>query len=975
MPGFSPLFTKAQARHLLVAAVLQFTLAGSLLADYLVSPSRSGFQAVNSSGGESFASSKAYRVINWAIQRAGANGGGVVHLAEGEYDIGDFDPITSDGVSWISARPDVRIDNNSTESLPPYQARGTSVTKLTIAASASGEPKAGLIAYINFPTPVDLSRYRAIALWLSPNKSLMAANSSRLQFTFSKQANAVAPFRSVKVWHSDGGKPGWRGHRLPSLTSDGFQLDNPLLPPLTGVRSIGIEIIADPQGQSPIGNTDTVIYLDDLTGHYGQLDMTQDKVVLEGEGPYHTVLKLADYANLPAIYLTARGAGIRQLQIHGNTDNQTLIDYCGGIDSPWELDSMNTSIHHVFIQQTQGSSITMRGSNVRIYENLLTFSENPMIGVVNGNNVDINSNTLKYCTNDSFIYLKYSNSYSNSVTSSTFFPVTKELRLSGSPDVPASYATSRFHEIVNRGVHAYFDTYGHIIKNNKFYNMRSADQQQQAVLLSHGARNILIEGNYFYNSNVEFRKWGWSPGNSRLKDNYFSNGSFTIYGGRDFQVEGNVFDGDSSMRLLDAVARVTGTGNYLGTNATFYDASSGSSVGLTSSNPGIVEPRAGASWEWGSVINGGFEDGSGQYPDGWVQIGDPLYSTHIWTTNPLLAVHGAKAAQTIVQGFVGGPGFQHQAGWTTASYIRVFPGEVLTAQALVKLQRYMPVVTGGTSIQGLRFRIDYFSEDGSVCATPGQDVAVLTDNRAWVRLKSDIVVPRYCTRAILGIYLANANGRFTIDEVKLYRKYQARDISMDVSLDNADFENFSGSPDDLVADSFQGWADRSSASSAGVMAVSNSTDGSIAMQIQRRSADGNAWISQQLYPLEPDTDYHLEFWAKTDAVSPAGWGRIQIVDVYPPKVWLHNDLSIWDRAGTYVDDLTVAENDWTRKAINFRTPSASVFSGNVELRFFSGGTSSLYIDKVRLYQGFGYATPPRPGTSPVYPAAVAPILQ
>lgn len=937
----------------------------ALSLDYTVSPEGAGFKAVDESTGQPvFESNKAHEVINKAIEQVSAAvGGGKVHLVAGTYEVTDFDTITGDNANWVSVRSDVTINNNVTNEtepniLPPYQPQGSAVTKITIAGNSRGNPDSGVIAYINFDAPFDFRKYRALAFWLFPNKRIMTQNYPRFEINFYSQpydtANPPLPVREMKVWHPEPGPNAyharWRGHRLPSISSDGK-----LLPAMTGIRSMSIEILPPLLSCTPDNapactlstddTDDTVLYLDNLTAHYGQIEINKDKghenVILEGDGPYHTIIKMKDYGNLPMIYLTGKNSEIRYLQIYGNTDNATLIDYCGGIDSPWKVDLTGTKIHHNFIHQTQGSSINMRGDNTQIYENLLIHSENPHINAANSQNTDIANNTLKYSTNDAFIYLKYSDSFNNQIRNNSFWPITSQLRDSNSPDNPTSYP-ERFNAIVNTGLLVYSDTYGHTIKGNKFYNMKNESVGHYAVLIQDGAHDISVTDNHFYNSGARIRKGTLSPYNVDFTNNYYNKGTFTITNVNNIEIERNAFTEASKVNLTGSGH--SGNNNYFDPSSwLLFKPNGNSGVGYTFVAPVFNETDAGNSWEWGLVFNGGMEEGRGLYPDGWVPTGSDAYTTHVWTDNPTEGVHGVKAIQTVVTGGAA----NHVAGWSTREPIRVFPGEVLTVHALMKGQG------------GARFDVLFFKENGSACAVVSDTVGAVTVNDAWVRLKKDITIPADCAKVSLGFYLAGAGGNFTADEVKLYRKMNLEEISSSVSLDNPSFETFTGVVDDLAEDDFS-WTKQTQPPTSMLLAVTDSVDGVTALKIHNSQIGTNARASQQVYTLQPDTNYFLEFWAKRDPGVAVDEGRVQLVDLFATsKLFLQNDLKTWSSAGAYLQALSIREIAWTRKAINFRTPPANVFSGNIELRFFNNGSTGLYLDNVRLYRGFGQPGRPR----------------
>lgn len=948
-------------------SVLSFFMCSTIFAaDYTVSPEGEAFKAVDDGSGQTvFTSNKAHEVINWSIEQAGTVGGGTVHLVAGTYEISDFIAIIGDDENWVSARSDVTIDNNVTSELPPYQAQGSSVTKITINADSSGDQATGLIAYHNFDTPLNLTGhknggYSSMTFWLYPNKDIMerATTSSRFQITFCDGLNGGGNCIKNAIYHSEAGDIAihemWRGHKIPYGT-DKF------LPDMSGIKSVGIELIA---GSPLLGDTETVIYLDDITAHNGQIKIYDPNVKLEGEGPYSTILKMKDYGNLPVIHLhlDAKNTEISYLQIHGNTDNAAVIDYSPGVLVPWSgRDFTGTKIHHNFIQQTQGASITMKGTNVKIYENLLTHSENPMVSGPGSQNLDIFNNTFKYCTNDAFLSFRYPSTFGNNIRNNQLWPISNELSNSNSPDNPVSYTEyvptkfglkRRFNHVVKHSILMTGSTHDHIVKDNVFYNMNFVGTTEGAgFIIQDGSNNITVDNNRFYNSNMTIRNYA-DVNNIVFDGNYFDNSRFWVANGYTDTFDNNILKNSTAFTLKGSGH--TGSGNFKDLSTT-YTNESDSEIGFILFEPELQEIKTGNSWEWGDIVNGGFEEGNSLLPDGWSTIGDITYTSNTWTSDPLYGMHGIKSVQTEVVGLNVDTAVDHISGWITESYIRVFPGETLTAQAIVKLENY-----SGFGVvpdqQGLRFSINYYKENGGPCSVSSEDIGLAPpDNDQWIRLKKDVSVPVDCSKALIGFYLTSANGKFTADEVKLYRKRTAKEITSFVSLDNASFENYTGILDDSVEDDFSNWGEIFNSTTSNAFAVSDSIDGVAALKIQHEEFT-QSWVGQQVYTLEPSTNYYFEFWAKKESSADNDVGTVQLVDVYSPKVWLQDDLMTWGDTNNNLNALTITETEWTRKAINFKTPPAELFSGAIEIRLINNGSADLYLDNVRLYEGFGQSS-------------------
>ncbi|MBI5462105.1 MAG: hypothetical protein HY941_07985 [Gammaproteobacteria bacterium] len=766
----------------LVFCILSVLSPGRLLmaSDYTVSPGDNGYTVVgDAAAGGFFEDTLAFNAINWAIEQAGLSGGGNVYLKAGNYEIAESDRITGEYSEneairqWVSARDDVTVSNNIRDTSPPYQAQGSYVTKISISESTESEPASGLIAYVNFENPIDLSGYRALSMWLAANKQIYAGDFTRLQLTFSHELDGRNPFRTIQVWHPEDPVETWNGYRFPSLPRDRWYLNHPALPALASIKSIGIEIVPDPDNRLPLGTTETALYIDNLSGHYGQIMMVHDNVRLQGEGPYHTILKLKDYGNLPVIYLSGKGAEVSHLQIHGNAENCTLIDKCNAIDVV-EGDLAGTSIHHNYIQQTQGSSITTRGDGLEIFQNLLATSENPMVSVVNSSQNDVYNNTLKYCTNDAFVYVKYMNAVNNIVRNNTFWPISEQALVSGSPYFPEYYANNeRFREIVKRGILVYEHASANTIQENVFYNMKTWDYLGQGIVLSGGANNILVQNNQFINSNLDIYEWGTIPYQSRFVNNIFVNGWFSVRAGYGNEISGNVFSLGSQLRLLQASSGSSGSDNYFDRMSGLVDMSSGSSIGTIADRPPIPSINAGVDWEWGVVTNGGLEDGNGSLPDSWVTWGDAQYSTHSWAQGGEYGIHGIRAGRTIVAGLDVNSAASHSAGWAMTEFVAVTPGEVLRAQAMLRLDNYQGFAND-LAREGLWFGAIFSSDEGAACSCNSEKtVGLLAADQSWTMVNGDIEVPAGCTRVKLAVELASANGEFTVDEVKLSRKMQA----------------------------------------------------------------------------------------------------------------------------------------------------------------------------------------------------------
>ncbi|MDH5437255.1 MAG: hypothetical protein OEX83_10885, partial [Gammaproteobacteria bacterium] len=313
--------------------------------------------------------------------------------------------------------------------------------------------------------------------------------------------------------------------------------------------------------------------------------------------------------------------------------------------------------------------------------------------------------------------------------------------------------------------------------------------------------------------------------------------------------------------------------------------------------------------------------------------------------------HGVKAVQTDVSYIEPGSEVNNIAGWRTSSYLQVFPGETITAQAIVMLENYL-AANAGTTPGDFSFVANYFTEAGVPCSIFSEKIGSLTVNSPWVRLKKELTVPNNCTRMTLGFYMTNSTGKFTADEVKLYRKRTAREISQSVSLDNASFESYSGIIDVSERNSYDGynWNIIMNSPLSSSHAASDSVDGAAALKVVHNEFTQST-VKQQIFTLEPDTNYFFEFWAKKEAIDGSGdEGRVQLVDVYQSgNIWLQDDLVTWG-PGNNLSALRVTETEWTRKAINFRTPPAVGFSGNIEIRLINNGNSALFLDNVRLYR-------------------------
>jgi hypothetical protein len=441
--------------------------------DYTVLKNNTVFEAINSETGATFSHEDSWVTINHAIN---AISSGTVYVQPGTYPIGR-DTVIAEDASWVSANPSVSIDNS-------VSGREGVATQINIPYPAP----TGLIAYYNFPTPIDLSSAYSLGFWFRPSTTLSSKDvtgdfgGSPLKFLIDNSPNCASPTYSVEIWHAEWVTATWKYYKIPGTPPAGEALPNGL----TNIQSIGIEVWSNPTCITP--STTYNIIIDDVHANEGVI-RTHSNIKFIGAGANKTIIKLNPHANIPMMLMKGSNVEITGLQLDGNYDNQNAIDECMGIYNP--SGGSGSKIHHNYIHHTKGGGIKLRGSNIEVYENLVEWTENPCIELAYYPSfIHVHHNTLKYAINDD--NMRLSNAHDITIEHNAFYGVTSELLASGDPSVPVIWRNKHPHRW--NGLRSDRNAYNILIQYNKFH-----DSSGYGVSQCWGHDNT-IQYNEIYNS-------------------------------------------------------------------------------------------------------------------------------------------------------------------------------------------------------------------------------------------------------------------------------------------------------------------------------------------------------------------------------------------------------------------------------------------------------------------------------------------
>jgi len=540
--------------------------------DYTVLKDGTVFKAINSETGATFSHEDSWVTINYAIN---AISSGTVYVQSGTYPIGR-DAVIAKDVSWVSAEASVSINNG-------VSGQEGVATQINIPYPAP----TGLIAYYNFPTPVDLSSAYCLGFWFKPSTALSSRDAtgdfggSPLKFLIDNTPNCASPTYSVEIWHGEWISATWKYYKIPGTPPAGKSLPSGL----TNIQSIGIEVWSNPNCITP--STSYNIMIDDIHANEGFI-RTHSNIKLIGAGANTTIMRLGDHANIPMMFLEGSNVEIAGLQLDGNFDNQDTIDQCLGIYNP--SGGSGSKIHHNYIHHVKGDGIKLRGSNIEVYENLVEWTENPNIGLsYYPNSIHIHHNTLRYAINDDNIWIKEANDIT--IEYNELYGVTSQILSSGDPSVPIIWRNRNPSEW--NGIRMQ-QTYGNLIQYNKVYDAPAA-----SIVIGGDDHDSEIRYNQLYrgssHSGNQLRVMTWVGSATRIKvignkvvDGF--NRGIDI-GGTSNTIIDNWTEGNKGGGIFIAGSDHTGSGNY--PEETTNDAPASF---ISSTPPSLPTFQAGITW-------------------------------------------------------------------------------------------------------------------------------------------------------------------------------------------------------------------------------------------------------------------------------------------------------------------------------------------------------------------------------------------
>jgi len=542
---------------------------GRIDADYTVLKDGTVFKAINSDTGATFIHEEAWATINYAIN---AISSGTVYVQPGTYPIGRNTVIAEDA-SWVSAEALVSINNS-------VLGKEGVATQINIPYPAP----TGLIAYHNFPTPVDLSSNYSLSFWFKPSTALSSKEAtgdhggSPLKFLIDDSTNCASPTYSVEIWHPEWIEATWKHYKIPGTPPAGKSLPTGL----TNIRSIGIEVWSDPNCITP--STPYNIIIDDVHANGGEI-RTHSNIKLSGAGADKTIIRLNSHANIPMIFIEGSNVEIARLQFDGNYDNQDLIDDCIGIYNP--SDGSGSKIHHNYVHHTKGGGIKVRGSNIEIYENLIEWTENPGIELAYSPSfIYVHHNTLKYAINDDNI--RVCDAHNITIEYNELYGVTSALLASGDPSVPINWRNKQ--PATWNGMRQDRNAHYILIQYNKIY-----DVPGYGIVQGYGYDNT-IQYNQIYNSSgkqLTVQSWGGTAQNIHVIGNLAVGGAGAglDIGGSNNEIRDNWTKDNAAGGIF-----ISGSGHY-GSRNYAEETTNGANASFMSSTPPSLPPfQAGIAW-------------------------------------------------------------------------------------------------------------------------------------------------------------------------------------------------------------------------------------------------------------------------------------------------------------------------------------------------------------------------------------------
>lgn len=479
--------------------------------------------------------------INHAIKALTSE---TIYIKPGIYPIG-HDVVIAKDVNWIAANNNVLI-NNSVSGIEGV------ATQIHIPYP----PPMGLIAYYNFPKPIDLSSNYSIGFWFKPSTTLSSREltpdygGSPLKILLDDSLNCSSPVYSEIIWHTEWVTPEWKYYKIPGTPPQGKSL-----PPLRkNIRSIGIEIWDNPSCITP--STPYSIIIDDIHANGGEI-RTHSNIRLLGAGPRETILKLKPHSNVPMIIMEGSNVEIAGLQLDGNLDNQDAIDQCIGIYNP--SGGFGSKIHHNYIHHTKGGGIKLRGYGIEIYENLIEWTENPCIELIYyPHSIHIHHNTLKYAINDDNIWVRAAHNIL--IEYNELYGVTTELLSSGDPAVPVEWRNKKPQPW--NGIRIEGNSYNVTVQFNKIYNVPG-----YGIIQCYGHHNTIKFNCIFNSQQHQLAVQNWKGGNAtyiQVIGNFVSGGARKgLYiGGYNNTIENNWTKDNAEGGIFIGGTGHIGSGNY-----------------------------------------------------------------------------------------------------------------------------------------------------------------------------------------------------------------------------------------------------------------------------------------------------------------------------------------------------------------------------------------------------------------------------
>jgi hypothetical protein len=540
------------------------------LPDYTVLKDGTVFKAINSETGATFSHEDSWVTINYAIN---AISSGTVYVSPGTYLIGR-DTVIGKDASWVSAEASVSINNG-------VSGKEGVATQINIPYPAP----TGLIAYYNFPTPVDLSSAYCLGLWFKPSTSLSSRGTtgdfggSPLKFLIDDSTNCASPTYSVEIWHPEWVTSSWKYYKIPGTPPAGKALPTGL----TNIRSIGIQVWSNPNCITP--STPYNIIIDDVHSQQGSI-RTHSNIKLIGAGANETIIKLNPHANIPMVFMQGSNVEIAELQLDGNYDNQDTIDECMGIYNP--SGGSGSKIHHNYVHHTKGGGIKLRGSNIEVYENLIEWTENPCVELAYSPSfIHVHHNTLKYPINDDTIRL--SDAHDITIEYNELYGVTSALLASGDPSIPIIWRNKQPGGWI--GLRSDRNAYNILIQYNKIY-----DAPGYGIAQCRGHDNT-IQYNQIYNSKenqLSVQSWDGDCYNIHVIGNLAAGGAKRglNIGGNEIEVRDNWTKNNAGGGIFISA----GTGHY-GSGNYAEETTNDAPASFTSpTSPSLPPFQAGITW-------------------------------------------------------------------------------------------------------------------------------------------------------------------------------------------------------------------------------------------------------------------------------------------------------------------------------------------------------------------------------------------